>query len=513
MIMEEESKPQTQKYYTTTFTSSLLMKNFDYMYHKEIVEKYEGNFKKIKTINNEDLVFLEILGEGGFGEVIKIYNKRLCEFKAGKRLPISGNIDRIVKHEHAILKVINEIAKLNPTFSQSFFLEYDTLSILKDEKNHAKYYLLLMENGLCSLSDIISGEKKYTNEETLYVLNHLVSGLALLQKNGIANRDIKPENIILVQNPHKEDEFYYKISDFGIGCCLPMGKNQISMQYIYGCTKAYAASLIIEYHMFPLKFENKKYNPFVTDVFSLGMIVLKMLFGKNKKIIKNKIFEIIDEKSKSDDSKENQILCQLLMKMLVSNELDFIDLQKEILKFNDKKIIKPTNELMFYEHFLQEKIKKITSFEESNKLYKKYYFLFEQYMKQVWDCKLAKLNLDICYKIITEKYVEKIDSDVKSFFDMKKMEVKCWLGYLFFYHQIHDIDNYTLYRDKCYKTIQNFPEFAEECENKSVEIINYSKNCEEIKDKSKRRNLKIIANFFFFFGNIWQRKTRRILLL
>ena len=49
MIMEEESKTQTQKYYTTTFTSSLLMKNFDYMYHKEIVEKYEGNFKKIKT--------------------------------------------------------------------------------------------------------------------------------------------------------------------------------------------------------------------------------------------------------------------------------------------------------------------------------------------------------------------------------------------------------------------------------------------------------------------------------
>ena len=53
-----------------------------------------------------------------------------------------------------------------------------------------------------------------------YAFKKMFEGIAKLEENGIANRDVKPQNIILVEDPNIEGRFFFKISEFGIGCQL-----------------------------------------------------------------------------------------------------------------------------------------------------------------------------------------------------------------------------------------------------------------------------------------------------
>ena len=67
----------------------------------------------------------------------------------------------------------------------------------------------------------------------------MVEGFAELQENGIVQRDVKPQNIIMVENLQDLDHFYYKISDFGIACQLenetkviPEGRISFTQAYV-----------------------------------------------------------------------------------------------------------------------------------------------------------------------------------------------------------------------------------------------------------------------------------------
>ena len=105
-----------------------------------------------------------------------------------------------------------------------------------------------------------------------------MKSLAILQENCIVNRDIKPENIILVEDIKNPGQFLYKISDFGVGYEMKMGEDFISTETLVGFTKDFAApelTTLLE----------KKYNPYVADVYSLGVVILKMInckLGKNE---------------------------------------------------------------------------------------------------------------------------------------------------------------------------------------------------------------------------------------
>ena len=94
------------------------------------------------------------------------------------------------------------------------------------------------------------------------ILNQLIISFALLQKNNITHRDIKPQNILIVNNR-------YKICDFGEAKII--STDGVIQQNIRGT----------ELYMSPILFRalnNRKnkivHNTYKSDVFSLGMCIL-----------------------------------------------------------------------------------------------------------------------------------------------------------------------------------------------------------------------------------------------
>ena len=143
-----------------------------------------------------------------------------------------------------------------------------------------------MENGVATLDDILYVGKKYDCEELIFILRSLIKGFSILQRNGIAHRDIKPLNIILVEEESSNGiHFLYKISDFGISCRLPIGSTTISINTVNGFSDRYVAPEVLELYEKSEKDENfdQEYNPFKGDVYSLGILILNMINYKYDK--------------------------------------------------------------------------------------------------------------------------------------------------------------------------------------------------------------------------------------
>ena len=102
----------------------------------------------------------------------------------------------------------------------------------------------------------------YTEQEIINIINQLISTLSLLQKNHITHRDIKHQNILIING-------HYKLCDFG-EIRIMKGKGLV-VQRIRGS----------ELFMSPILFYGLranliqvKHNTYKSDVFSLGMCLL-----------------------------------------------------------------------------------------------------------------------------------------------------------------------------------------------------------------------------------------------
>ena len=171
-------------------------------------------------------------------------------------------------------------------------------------------------------------KKQYYSEGELFnILKQLVSTFSLLQKYSITHRDIKPQNVLIVNG-------IYKVCDFGEAKVTD--GNNIIRQAINGT----------ELYMSPILFKalNKRQNQLVhntykSDVFSLGMCILlaatlsfQSLYDirelKDMEKIKNILVKYLIAKYSYD-------FVHILVKMLEYNEKsrpDFIELEKILSK-------------------------------------------------------------------------------------------------------------------------------------------------------------------------------------
>ena len=210
-------------------------------------------------------------------------------------------------------------------------------SQLKKKKDF--YFYEIMELAECDWEQEINTRKKineyYTEKELFSITKQLIKTLSLLQKNHITHRDIKLQNILIVNGK-------YKICDFGESRNL--SQKGILVQPIRGS----------ELYMSPILFSglNKKllhvtHNTYKSDVFSLGMCILfaasldynslyeiREMSNMNK--IRNVLMKYLSNKYSNDFIEI--LLC--LLEVKEKKRTDFIQMEKVIdLYENVNKII------------------------------------------------------------------------------------------------------------------------------------------------------------------------------
>ena len=205
-------------------------------------------------MNKESIILSDyeikgILGKGTFSKVKLGINKITNEKVAIKIIDKQSNFnennyDRI-KREISILK-----SSTHPNIIKIF-----------DIKEDSKNYYFIME--YCQYGELfhqIVNNKHLDDKESAFYFFQLINGLNYLHINKIAHRDLKPENLLLSKGK------ILKIIDFGLS------NYSIDNQYLNTpCGSPSYAS--------PEMIKGKKYNGFISDIWSCGIILYVMLVG------------------------------------------------------------------------------------------------------------------------------------------------------------------------------------------------------------------------------------------
>ena len=117
--------------------------------------------------------------------------------------------------------------------------------------------------------------QRLSEQATVYYMSRLVDALHNMhKKNNLSHRDLKPENFLLDLN------FDIKLADFGFCTQIvtKVSQSADSSKLHYTCrgTLSYMAPEVLDEQYC----QTSGYNPELSDVFSLGVILFSMLMGK-----------------------------------------------------------------------------------------------------------------------------------------------------------------------------------------------------------------------------------------
>lgn len=210
--------------------------------------------KSILNLNTEpelnDFNKLKILAVGGFGKVyLTERDSNLFAIKEIKKkdVIVKDCVDYL-KNEFKLLKESNHPFIINLT---NIF------------QNTSRIYFVMpfIQGG--DLKNYIKNNYKSINEEIIkFFIAQIILALKYLYEKGIVYQDLKPENILV------ECDGYIKICDFG------------TIRYLSEIDEGYDNYMGTYYYLSPEILNRKKYNHCV-DIWSLGIICLYFILGKN----------------------------------------------------------------------------------------------------------------------------------------------------------------------------------------------------------------------------------------
>lgn len=193
----------------------------------------------------------EIIGVGGMAVVYKAYD----------------NIDdRIVA-----IKILKEEFLANEEFRRRFKNEAKAIAVLS-HPNIVKVYdvsfgdrlqYIVMEyiEGI-TLKEYIEQQKAVNWKEAVHFVNQILKALQHAHDKGIVHRDIKPQNIILLQDGT------IKVSDFGIA------------RFSRGDTRTMTESAIGSVHYISPEQARGEITDDKADIYSVGVVMYEMLTGQ-----------------------------------------------------------------------------------------------------------------------------------------------------------------------------------------------------------------------------------------
>lgn len=251
------------------------------------ISSSEGTLAEQCIDHLEGYEFVQKLGKGASSVVLQMekesrqYAVKICDLTMNQHIFASSSSSHDPKEEAALL------------------LKFDHPNVVKvydfldDDCSHIYIVMELLNGG-----DITSCATMASKREAIL---QVVSGLKYIHFQRIAHRDIKTDNIL------RDSDGKAKIIDFGISQFIPEGQNKVKLS-MKG-TPAYQA---------PETFGETPYDPFKSDIWSLGVTLYIMLFHKlpfqTDKI--NDIGRIINHDKPRFDEKADPRVVDLINRML-----------------------------------------------------------------------------------------------------------------------------------------------------------------------------------------------------
>ena len=229
----------------------------DSFYYNEISKKLSIKIKKygkehnFKEYPKTDLSFYKIgrsLGHGAFGKVNIALHVLSGHIVAIKSFNKNKNIFSLNKIKNEV-KIMNRLRKNNNIVKLFEFFEIND------------YYCLVMENIVGgNLLNAINKMNKIPENLSKIIFKQLILTLKYIHSQNIVHRDIKPDNILL------DLDNTIKLCDFGVSKIIPKG--QLTDDSC-GTPAFIAPEILLE----------KPYNPYLTDIWSCGVVLYVMITG------------------------------------------------------------------------------------------------------------------------------------------------------------------------------------------------------------------------------------------
>ncbi len=198
----------------------------------------------------DHFVVVETLGVGGMGTVYKARDTLLDRFVALKLL----RRDLSSEGDHA--PRLQQEARIAASVSHP-----NVIQVFTSGTDHGQFYVVmeLVDHG--SLDDLIEQRTHLPEKQVLETGIQVAKGLHAAHRQGLIHRDVKPANILFV------DEQTAKISDFGLAGVAARGSETEGV--IWGTP----------YYVAPERLNNEP-EDFRSDIYSLGATLFHAIAGK-----------------------------------------------------------------------------------------------------------------------------------------------------------------------------------------------------------------------------------------
>ena len=312
------------------------LKNENSSKTKEVnpLKNKEASLKKVPSIGiNRNLChiksFSSLSNLNSFSNNIKIFNGKIEDYLITKELGkgsyaiVKLAVNKNDKKKYAI-KIYSRESLLDPQKRNTIkneiniLKQLDNINIMKiyEEIYTPKYLYLVMEyiNGISLLETMKQDKNHYFKEKrAIKIFIQITKGIIYCQSKNICHRDIKLENILLINNK------IIKIIDFGFA----VKATKETYQKLFCGTPSYMAPEIVN---------KEKYIAHYSDLWSMGVLFFAMLYGRFPFRAKSqeKLFEKINEANVvfPDDIVVSDKLKNLLRKIFVITPVKRISLNE-----------------------------------------------------------------------------------------------------------------------------------------------------------------------------------------
>ncbi|KAG2211653.1 kinase-like domain-containing protein [Mucor mucedo] len=234
-----------------------------------MVQQEETYWSELSTsmvdkVVDQEYQLLEVLGHGAYGCLFLGQSLKSNAYVAVKVLTKSGlDLQQL------------QLQQLEIDIQSS--LSHPNLLALHRVIQDIDYIYMVME--LCDGGDLFDfvirdGDNNALRDENLVkkLFLQILEGVESMHKQGVYHRDLKLENVLLqCQDEEDEDDISCKVADFGLAT-----RERYSMEFGCGST-----SYLAPEHFDDSNEELVPYDAAASDAWSLGVLLLALIFGRN----------------------------------------------------------------------------------------------------------------------------------------------------------------------------------------------------------------------------------------